>query len=142
MIELLDDSNLKYWAYRNELYKEENKKLNVILDLIFLKAPLAGKEKMTEWMLPHALEVICRKVSNEMDVMQEVEKLPGLDAITPEFIETWRISGQQEKAPYLFGILLAAAETARFGSGIDVLFMRKHVVSRKYKLQMSRRVAL
>ena len=112
MIELLDDSNLKYWAYRNELYKEENKKLNVILDLIFLKAPLAGKEKMTEWMLPHALEVICRKVSNEMDVMQEVEKLPGLDAITPEFIETWRISGQQEKAPYLFGILLAAAETA------------------------------
>ena len=26
IIELLDDSNLKHWAYRNELYKEENKK--------------------------------------------------------------------------------------------------------------------
>ena len=64
-----------------------------------------------EWMLPHALEVICRKVSDEMDVVQEVEKLPGLDAITPEFIEAWRVSGHQEKAPFLFEILLAAAET-------------------------------
>ena len=109
MIELLDDSNSKYWAYRNELYKEENKK-HEILDLIFLNAP--GKEKLTEWMLPHALEVICRKVSNEMDAVQEAEKLPGLDAITPEFIEAWRISGHQEKALYLFEILLAAAETA------------------------------
>ena len=45
------------------------------------------KEKLTEWILPHALEVICGKVSDEMDVMNEAEKLPGLDAITPEFIE-------------------------------------------------------
>ena len=35
MVELLDDSNLKYWAYRTELYKEENQKLNQILDLVF-----------------------------------------------------------------------------------------------------------
>jgi hypothetical protein len=54
MVELLDESNLKYWAYRNELYKEENKKLREILDLIFSNAP--GKEKLNEWMLPHALE--------------------------------------------------------------------------------------
>jgi hypothetical protein len=37
-------------------------------------------------MLPHALEVICSKVSDEMDVVQEAEKLPGLGSITPEFI--------------------------------------------------------
>src|SRR5271169_2160078 len=36
MVELLDDSSLKYWAYRNELYKEENKKLSEILGLIFM----------------------------------------------------------------------------------------------------------
>ena len=35
MVELLDDSNLKYWAYRTELYKEENQKLSEILDLVF-----------------------------------------------------------------------------------------------------------
>ena len=109
MIELLDYSNLKYWAYRNELYKEGNKKLSEILELIFSNSP--GKEKMTEWMVPHALKIICGKVSDEMDVVQETEKLPGLDAITPEFINTWRISGHQEIAPYLFEILLAAAET-------------------------------
>ena len=65
-----------------------------------------------EWMLPHTLEVICSKVSDEMDVVQEVEKLPGLDAITPELIKGWCVSGHQEKAPFLFKILLAAAETA------------------------------
>jgi hypothetical protein len=80
MVELLDVSNLKYWAYRNELYKEENKKLRQILDLIFSSG--LGKEKLKEWMLPHALEVICGKVSDEMDVVREAEKLPGLDAIT------------------------------------------------------------
>jgi len=63
-------------------------------------------------MLPHALEVICGKVSDEMDVVQEAEKLPGLGSITPEFIKAWHVSGHQEKAPYLFEILLAAAETA------------------------------
>jgi len=110
VVELLDDSNSKHWAYRNELYKEENKKLSEILELVFSNGP--GKEKLMEWMLPHALEVICRKVSDEMDVVQEVEKLPGLDAITPEFIKAWCISGHQEKAPFLFEILLAAAETA------------------------------
>jgi hypothetical protein len=101
---------MKYWAYRNELYKEENKKLSKILELIFSNA--SGNEKLTEWMLPHALEVIRSKVSDEMDVVQEAEKLPGLDAITPEFIKAWRVSGHQEKAPFLFEILLAAAETA------------------------------
>ena len=138
VIELLDDSNSKYWAYRNELYEAENKKLNEILDLIFLNAP--GKEKLTEWMLPHALEVICRKVSNEMDAVQEAEKLLGLDAITPEFIEAWRISGHQEKAPYLFEILLAAAETASAKEKIlkksplavreTILFLSKKFVNR------------
>ena len=33
-------------------------------------------------MLPHALEVICGKVSDEMDVVQEAEKLPGLGSIS------------------------------------------------------------
>ena len=45
-----NDSDLKYWAYRNELYKE-NKKLGEILELIFSNAP--GKEKSMEWMLLH-----------------------------------------------------------------------------------------
>ena len=110
ILHLLDDANLKYWAYRNELYKEENKKLGEVLELIF--SNMLGKEKLKEWILPHALEIVCDKVTDEMDLVQEEERLPGLNAITPEFIKTWRVSGHQEKAPFLFKILLTAAETA------------------------------
>jgi hypothetical protein len=52
VVELLDDSTLKYWAYRNELYKGENGKLSEILELTFSYAP--GKEILREWMLPRA----------------------------------------------------------------------------------------
>ena len=41
-IELLDDLNLKHGAYRNKLYKEENKKLHEILELVFSNG--TGKE--------------------------------------------------------------------------------------------------
>ncbi|EDR03150.1 uncharacterized protein LACBIDRAFT_307660 [Laccaria bicolor S238N-H82] len=63
-------------------------------------------------MLPHALEIICEKVSEEMDQVQKSEKLPGLDAITPEFIKAWSVAGHKDQAPYLSQILLAAAEMA------------------------------
>ena len=51
----------------NELYKEENQKLNVILVELNAPLPVAGKENLTEWMLPHALEVICqaRRISED-----------------------------------------------------------------------------
>ena len=39
MVKLLDGSNLKYWAYCTELYKEENQKLSEILDLVFSNGP-------------------------------------------------------------------------------------------------------
>jgi len=103
---------LKHWEYRNELYKEESKKLSEILERISSNA--LGKEKLKESILPHALEIVSNKVVDEMDLVQE-ENLPGLEAITPEFIKTWRVSGHQEKAPFLFNILLAAAKT---GAGI------------------------
>ena len=107
ILHLLDDANLKHW---DELYKE-SKKLSEILERISSNAP--GKEKVKELILPYALEIVSNKVRDEMDLVQE--KLPGLDAITPQFIETWHVSGHQEKAPFLFKILLAAAET---GAGI------------------------
>jgi len=46
MLHLLDDANLKYWAYHNELYKDENKKLGEILKHIF--SNMLGKEKLKE----------------------------------------------------------------------------------------------
>ena len=63
MGELLDDSNLKYWAYRNEFYKEENKKLSEILELIFLNTQ--GKGELMELMLPHAFKAYRRVVVHE-----------------------------------------------------------------------------
>ena len=109
VLDLLDDSKLRYWGYRNEFFKQENENLPKILEAIYSNKE--GKERMDRWMLPHALEIICAKVSDEMDEVQMFEKLPGLHAITPEFIKTWTVTGHKDKAPYLFQILLAAAET-------------------------------
>ncbi|KAF8957733.1 hypothetical protein BDZ97DRAFT_1669447 [Flammula alnicola] len=110
VLDVLDESNPQFSAYRNEFYKAENRKLGQFLDLVL--SSTAGKKKLNELILSHALELICEKVTTEMDVVQEAEKLPGLSAITPEFINSWTVSGHRESAPFLFQILLTAAETA------------------------------
>ena len=64
-------------------------------------------------MEPHALDLACEKVNEEMDnVRSAAERLPGLEAIAPTFIENWSVFGHSERAPFLTRILLTAAETA------------------------------
>lgn len=110
MVEMLDDSKPRYSYYRTELYKAENRKLRHILDHIMSNP--AGQKKLDSEILPHALGLICQKVTAEMDVVKSVEKLPGLNEITPEFINGWKVLGHQETAPILSRILLTAAESA------------------------------
>jgi hypothetical protein len=50
-------------------------------------------------------------VTEEMNAVQKAELLPGIAAITPEFIQKWTIPPHQEFAPCLRRILFAAAQT-------------------------------
>ncbi|KAF8872668.1 hypothetical protein CPB84DRAFT_1799050 [Gymnopilus junonius] len=99
----------QYSAYRTEFYKDDNQKLFKILDSI---SASDGKRKLRSWMQrPDALDLVCEIIGDEMDAVKKVEQLPGLAAITPEFIESWTISDSQELAPSITRILLAVAET-------------------------------
>ncbi|CAA7259354.1 unnamed protein product [Cyclocybe aegerita] len=52
-VEILDEFKPEYFAYRSELYKGSNKKLDTILNHI--AGAEAGKRKLWAWMRPHAL---------------------------------------------------------------------------------------
>ncbi|KAF9555908.1 hypothetical protein CPC08DRAFT_695029 [Agrocybe pediades] len=108
-LQLLDESNLDTYDYRKELYKPNSNKLGLILDAIL--ANEKGKVKLYEWLLPHALDVVCKEVGKEMDATTAAERMPGLASITPEFIENWSVPDYRKIAPCLYTILLAAAET-------------------------------
>lgn len=108
ILDILNDSNPNYSQYRNELYKKENKKLGQIFDHICANA--AGQVKFNELILPRAVELVCTTISDEMEIVKDMERLPGLSEITPEFIVGWNVSGHQEAAPALSRLLVAAAE--------------------------------
>ncbi|KAH9018497.1 hypothetical protein EDB85DRAFT_1873683 [Lactarius pseudohatsudake] len=63
-------------------------------------------------MKPHALEHVCGVIDKEMNLVKETDLLPGIAAITPDFIKSWTVSSTCDKAPFLTGILLRAAETS------------------------------
>ncbi|KAI9436006.1 hypothetical protein H4582DRAFT_2112186 [Lactarius indigo] len=63
-------------------------------------------------MEPYALEHVCGVIDKEMDLVNKMDLLLGLAAITPDFIKSWTVSGTLNKAPFLMGILLRAAETS------------------------------
>ena len=109
-MELLDNEKVDYAGYRNELYKDKSSKLSDILDLIIVTE--AGKQKLYSWLRPRALELVCQVIDKEMDSVTKGELLPGLSAITPEFIKSWTVEDVNERAPFLTGVLLRAAQTA------------------------------
>jgi hypothetical protein len=110
VLEILDDCNPEYTGYRVELYKDGNRKLPQILDSII--AVHTGRAKLLSWMRPHALELVCGVIDEEMDSVNKADLLPGLAAITPDFIQAWTVSNLQDRAPFLMEILLRAAETS------------------------------
>ncbi len=111
VLEVLDDENAKYTGYRNELYKVGNQKLSKILDSIL--ATDSGKQKLWSWMRPHALKIVCEVIDEEMDSVTKEELLPGISAITPDFIKSWAVADVCERAPFLTEVLLRAVETSR-----------------------------
>ncbi|KAF8272425.1 hypothetical protein EI94DRAFT_1566159 [Lactarius quietus] len=73
----------------------------------------AGKQKLWSWVRPHALEIVCEVIGEEMDTITKGEILPGISAITPDFIKSWTVANVGEQAPFLTAVLLHAAQTSR-----------------------------
>lgn len=109
ILEILDHSNSDYASYRIELYKDNSSKLFRILDSIL--AADSGKKKLWSWMRPHALELVCEDIDNEMNAVTKEELLSGLSDMTPDFIQNWDVADFCERAPFLYGVLLRAAQT-------------------------------
>ena len=90
-------------------YKEGNKKLYKILDAVLLSGP--GKSKLRTWMQqPVTVNLFCDVIMQEMNNVQKAELLPGITAITHEFIKN-TISPHQELAPSLLNVLSTMAWT-------------------------------
>jgi hypothetical protein len=111
VLEVLKENNAEYSGYRNELYKDNNEKLATILNSIL--GADSGKKKLRSWMQPHALEIVCEAIDKEIDSVTKEEVLPGISAITPEFIKSWTVEDVCEQAPFLTKVLLRAAQTSR-----------------------------
>ena len=110
MLEVLDQKNPQYDGYRAELFKVNNTKLSKILDLI--AAVNVGERKLRSLIRPLALEIVCEAIDKEMDSVAKGEILPGLHAISPEFIKSWTVADVSAQAPTLTCVLKRAAQTS------------------------------
>ena len=68
LLHVLDPSHLDHEFYRHRLY-EDGDKLSRMLD--FIVAHPSGRETFAR--LPHALDMVCRKVSQEMDMLTKID---------------------------------------------------------------------
>ena len=60
---------------------------------------------------PVAVDLFGEVITQEITKVQKAELLPGIAAITPEFIKRWTISTHRELAPCLFRVLSTVAQT-------------------------------
>ncbi|KAF8274044.1 hypothetical protein EI94DRAFT_1768902 [Lactarius quietus] len=109
ILEVLDSNNTEYAGYRNELYKSKNDKLQKILDSVLITD--SGKQKLWSWMRPHALEIVCGVIDEEMDSITKEDILPGLSAISPDYIKSWTVADVSEQLPFVTQVLRRAAQT-------------------------------
>ncbi|KAF8130337.1 hypothetical protein EV363DRAFT_1584323 [Boletus edulis] len=115
ILDILDPSKLGFVACRKLFLSNPSGKLTRMLDLIFGNDH--GRVHLLRWMEPHAIDLVCTKVSNEMD---DVKRSLGgtLGSITPESLRGWDVntfigSVVNEKAPVTGRILQTAARTDR-----------------------------
>ncbi|KAJ7900486.1 hypothetical protein B0H13DRAFT_2234162 [Mycena leptocephala] len=72
-----------------------------------------GKEKLSQCMEPHLLDFACDTVAEQMETRRKKSILPGIEAITPAFTESWNLDEQIDHSPFLSQILETAAQTER-----------------------------
>ena len=110
VLEILDEGKSEYSYHRTEFYKDGNEKLFKILDAIVSSGP--GRSKLRTWMRrPVAVDLFGDVITQEISKVQKAELLPGIAAITPEFINNWSISPHRELAPCLLRVLSTVAQT-------------------------------
>lgn len=106
---IIDSANDTFEGYRNAFLM--SKHLFPFLNQIF--ADEKGRRLIEEWMLPHAVELVCEKVHAEMEEAKPQLKMGTAD-VTPEFITHWDINGLMnsvgKKTPTWSRILEAATE--------------------------------
>ncbi|KAF8262352.1 hypothetical protein EI94DRAFT_1602652 [Lactarius quietus] len=62
-------------------------------------------------MRPHALEIVCGVIDEEMDSITKEDILPGLSAISPDYIKSWTVADVSEQLPFVTQVLRRAAQT-------------------------------
>jgi hypothetical protein len=111
LIQVLDPDDLAYDRYRGNLYTEDSTKLSVLIERIM--ADDKGKKKLLGCMQPHLEEFACEIVAEEMETRRRNSILPGIEAVTPTFMEKWNLDEEVDHTPFLSQILESAAQTER-----------------------------
>ena len=88
LVAIIDGSG-EFKAFRNALFALKNRTSLVGL-LETLVQDEKGRPIVTDWMLPHALGLVCDKIHTEMEAAKPFLRMNTGD-VSPEFIEHWDI---------------------------------------------------
>ncbi|KAF8241151.1 hypothetical protein L208DRAFT_1229582 [Tricholoma matsutake] len=111
---VLDDSTNDFATYRTAFFTDvHSSKLWSLLELIWNHEK--GCSHMKEWMKPHAVDLVCDIIDDEMDSARPKLSMTTQE-ITPEFISQWDINGLMDQinsdtTPVWTRVLEAASET-------------------------------
>ncbi|KAF7345728.1 hypothetical protein MVEN_01592900 [Mycena venus] len=111
LLQVLDPDDIVYDRYRGNLYRDDSTKLASLIEIIM--SDHKGKQKLSECMEPYLVEFACDTVAEEMETRQKKSILPGIQAVTPAFMETWNPDEEEDHTPFLSQILQTAAQTDR-----------------------------
>ncbi|KAJ7451396.1 hypothetical protein FB451DRAFT_1051517 [Mycena latifolia] len=109
LIQALDVEGSENSRYREKLYRDDDVRLTRLLETIM--ADDKGKRKLLECMRPQLLDFACNMVAEQMDQRRKASILPGINSVTPEFIEAWNLDEEEDLTPFLTRILETAAQT-------------------------------
>ncbi|KAJ7187450.1 hypothetical protein GGX14DRAFT_383550 [Mycena pura] len=111
LVQALDPDASEDVRYRGNLYREDDNRLSLLLDIIMKDD--YGKRKLFECLRPHLENFACEVVAEQMERRRKASYLPGIQAVTPEFIEAWSLEEDTDHTPFLTRILETAAQTDR-----------------------------
>ncbi|KAJ7667335.1 hypothetical protein B0H17DRAFT_1142824 [Mycena rosella] len=91
IMHILDPSSgSKYRDYRSALYKDDVYRIQALLDTLLLDERSA--RIFTEWVKPHAVDVVCDSMAEEMTVLtRALGTAPSVKALTPAYLRGWSL---------------------------------------------------
>lgn len=104
---VLADQGPKYERWRNGFYRTTSKWLERLLDVIWSHP--TGLARMYDWMEPHAADLVCERVTEEMRAVKRDFYMKA-DAVTPKFLAAWNINEEMKSLDLsLWNRVLASA---------------------------------